>query len=193
MPRPSRRDDVVDSAVKLFAEEGFHAVGIDRILSEGGLAKMTLYRHFDSKQALILASLDARNRQILAWFGRKLAESNLPPPDRPLALFDALEEWIGGETELGPFNGCMFVRAAGEFPDLADPIHKAAAEAKENLRATIVSAVELAGYLEAEDLAGELMVLKEGATVLAQIHGSAEPVQHARRTARARLRAWLRA
>jgi AcrR family transcriptional regulator len=122
MPRPSRRDDVVDSAMKLFAEEGFHAVGIDRILSKGGLAKMTLYRHFDSKQALILASLEARNR-----------------------------------------------------------------------RATIVSAVELAGYLEAEDLAGELMVLKEGATVLAQIHGSAEPVQHARRTARARLRAWLRA
>lgn len=193
MPRPSRRDDVLDSALGLFVEEGFRAVGIERILSEGNLAKMTLYRHFGSKEALILAALDRRNRQVLAWFGRRLEESPLPPPERPLALFDALADWAEGETELGPFHGCLFVRAAGEFPELADPVHQAARRAKRDLLRLITGLAERAGYLEAEDLAAELLVLKEGASVLTQIHGRAEPIAHARRAAKARLRGWLRA
>lgn len=192
MPRPSRRDDVLESALGLFVEEGFRAVGIERILSEGNLAKMTLYRHFGSKEALILAALERRNAEVLAWFGKRIEESPLPPPERPLALFDALEDWAGGKTGLGPFHGCLFVRAAGEFPDLADPIHQAAKKAKADLRQLITTLAEKSGYLEAEDLAAELLVLKEGASVLCQIEGSTDPVVHARRAARARLRTWLR-
>jgi len=63
MPRPSRRNDLIETAQTLFNAEGFHAVGIERILSEGNLAKMTLYRHFPSKDALILGVLEAREKE----------------------------------------------------------------------------------------------------------------------------------
>ena len=68
MPRPSRRNDLIETAQTLFNAEGFHAVGIERILSEGNLAKMTLYRHFPSKNALILGVLEAREKAVNGWF-----------------------------------------------------------------------------------------------------------------------------
>ena len=66
--RVSRRDELVETALDLFYRNGFHATGIDRILAEAGVAKMTLYKHFRSKDDLIVAALERRDERFRAWF-----------------------------------------------------------------------------------------------------------------------------
>ena len=120
----SRRDQLIDTALDLFNRNGYHATGIDRILAEAGVAKMTLYKHFGSKDALIQAALERRDERWRAWFRDAVARRAETPRGRLLAVFDALEEWFVRPD----FHGCMFIRAAGEYAALDDPIHANAAE-----------------------------------------------------------------
>ncbi len=121
-----RRDHLVDTALRLFYRDGFHATGIDKILAESGVAKMTLYKHFKSKDELILAAVRRRDEQIRNWLMRAAERRARAPRDRLLALFDALEEWFRSDD----FSGCMFINASAEFGRCDDPIHAAAAEHK---------------------------------------------------------------
>ena len=66
MPSP-KRDHLVDTAAALFQRDGFHATGIDTILAEAGVAKMTLYNHFKSKDELIVAALEVEGARYIAW------------------------------------------------------------------------------------------------------------------------------
>ena len=127
----TRRDHLVETAAKLFARHGFHATGIDRILAEAGVAKMTLYKHFRSKDELILAALRRRDEEFRNWFVRKVEARARRPAARLLAVFDVLAEWF----EQPDFAGCTFVAAAAEFHPAEDPIHAAAAEHKRLLLA----------------------------------------------------------
>ena len=85
----SKRDLLINTALELFSREGFHATGIDRILSESGVAKMTLYNHFKSKDELILAALRRRDETFRNWFMRTVEASAETPRGRLLASFDA--------------------------------------------------------------------------------------------------------
>ncbi len=178
--RPSvRRERLLEAALALFNREGFHAVGIDRILAEAGVAKMTLYKHFPSKQALILAALQHRNQRILAWYDTALTARGGGPRERLLGLFDVLGDWF----DSGDFHGCLFVKAAGEYPDPADPAHKAAADYKRALLGLLTGLAEQAGASSPRLLAQRLLLLVEGATVLALVLGGREAARQARDTA----------
>ncbi|MCG8574931.1 MAG: TetR family transcriptional regulator [Flavobacteriales bacterium] len=190
MPRPSRRDHLVETATLLFNQHGFHATGIERILTEGRLAKMTLYRHFPSKDALILGVLQEREQAVNNWFAETLNRPGQKPVDRLLSLFTALEQWIEGTSPLGAFRGCLFVKAAGEFPDLADPIHEQAAIAKQGLTDLVQAVAVEAGFKKPKLLARQLMLLKDGAIVSAQIQGSAKPAKDARKAAEQLIGNW---
>lgn len=192
MPRPSRRDHLVETATSLFNHNGFHATGIERILTEGRLAKMTLYRHFPSKDALILGVLQAREQAVTAWFADVLNRPDQSPAERLLSLFGALEQWIEGKSPLGPFRGCLFVKAAGEFPDLADPIHAQAAQAKQAMTDLVQAVAVEAGFKKPKLLARQIMLLKDGAIVSAQIQGSAKPAKDARKAAEQLIAHWPR-
>ncbi len=163
----SRRDHLVDTAVELFARHGFHATGIDRVLKESGVAKMTLYKHFRSKDELILAALRRRDERFRNWFVRAVEELGRTPRERLLALFDALEEWLARPD----FAGCTFINASAEFGDPDDPIHAAAAEHKRLVLGYIRGLAQAAGTPDAEGLARQLMLLTEGAIVTAQVSG----------------------
>jgi|TARA_R110002072_G_scaffold115466_8_gene245782 AcrR family transcriptional regulator len=192
MPRPSRRNDLIETAQTLFNAEGFHAVGIERILSEGNLAKMTLYRHFPSKNALILGVLEAREKAVNGWFREVLADPNLEGKGRLLAIFDALEVWFENRSPLGKFSGCLFVRASGEFPHPTDPVHLAAADAKQAFVEMVAAAAELERFKKPRLLARELTLLKEGAIALAQIQGASKPALDAKNAAERLLADWPR-
>ncbi len=186
--RPStRRALLLDAALKLFAREGFHAVGIDRILAEAGVAKMTLYKHFASKQALIVAALARRNESFFLWLSAELEARGGAPRDRLLSLFDVLGEWFGADD----FHGCLFVKAAGEYPELADPVHQAAADYKLSVLALLTDLAAAAGAPSPRLLAQRLLLLVEGATVLAQVLGGREAARQARDTAALLLRQML--
>lgn len=172
----SRRDHLVDTAVALFGRHGFHATGIDRVLRESGVAKMTLYKHFRSKDELILAALRRRDERFRNWLVRAVEGRARSPRARLLALFDAVGEWIAGPD----FSGCTFINAAAEFADPDHPIHGAAAEHKRLVLGYLRGLAEAAGAAQADVLARQLMLLVEGAIVIAQVSGQAGAAAEAR-------------
>ena len=175
MAPPSRREDLVEAALRLFLRDGFHATGIAAVLEEAGLSKMTMYHHFQSKDELILATLELRDRLFRDWLFARMVALGATPRAQVLALFDALAEWFRGEAELGggkeTFRGCAFIKAAAEFPDLADPIHMAAAEHKKHIVETLGDLCRKAELPEPERLARRLAILKEGAVAEALVTG----------------------
>lgn len=170
----SKRDQLIDTAIALFYRDGFHATGIDRILAESGVAKMTLYKHFKSKDELIEAALRQRlepSRQMMAW-----ALENLAPRAAILTVFDGLHQLLHGKE----FFGCAFVNAAAEFHDREHPIHRVAALHKANAQLHFRTALERLGVAEPERLARQLQYLMEGAITMAHVQGPAEQAREAK-------------
>jgi AcrR family transcriptional regulator len=168
----SRRDELVDTALRLFYTRGFNATGIDKILAEAGVAKMTLYKHFRSKEELILAALNRRDEQFRNWLMSEMEKASPNPRERLLAMFDALEEWFNGRAFKGlGFNGCAFINAASEFGDHQHPIHRTAAEHKQRIVDYLEPLCRQAGAEDPAALAEQLALLKEGAIATAQVRG----------------------
>jgi AcrR family transcriptional regulator len=175
----TRRDQLVDTALDLFNRDGYHATGIDRILAESGVAKMTLYNHFGSKDALIQAALARRDERWRAWFRNAVARRAETPRGRLLAVFDALDEWFAQPD----FHGCMFIRAAGEYAGHDDPIHAIAAEHQRLVLAELRDLAAAAGAPRPARLAREIMLLALGAIVATQVNGPVEAGQAAKKAA----------
>ncbi len=167
----SRRDHLVNTALEMFCRDGFHATGIDKILAEAGVAKMTIYNHFRSKDELILAVLRRRDERFRHWFVRAV--------ERLLAIFDGLEEWFGRPD----FTGCTFINAAAEYTAQHDPIHAFSAEHKRLVEGYVRELAQAAEAADPETLAGSLMLLIEGAIALAHVTGTSDWARHARAAA----------
>ncbi|TAN57592.1 MAG: TetR/AcrR family transcriptional regulator [Magnetospirillum sp.] len=185
MPPKSRRDDLVEAALRLFLRDGFHATGIAAVLEEADVSKMTLYHHFQSKEDLILASLELRDRRFRDWLFTRMRALGGTPRAQVLALFDALGEWFRGEALIGPgeaevFCGCPFVKAAAEYADPEDPIHKLSAEHKRRIVETVGEMCHAAQLPEPERLARRFALLKEGAIADATIAGDATAAAEAK-------------
>jgi len=175
----SRREQLIDTAVELFYRDGFHATGIDKILAQAGVAKMTLYKHFKSKDELILAALRRRDEQFRNWFMRAVEGRAADPRERLLAVFDALGEWFARPN----FRGCMFVNASAEYCNCDDPINVAAAEHKRLVRNYVRGLAKDAAARDPDELADQLMLVIEGATAMAHTCAETGAAARARRTA----------
>ncbi|WP_432588820.1 helix-turn-helix domain-containing protein [Streptomyces sp. HD1123-B1] len=172
---------VLDSAAELFYGHGINAVGVDLIAKHAGVTKKTLYERFGSKEALISAYLRERDERWRSWLTAQVDAA--PPQDRILATFDALAAWMRRENP----RGCGFVNAAAELPDADHPARAVIADQKHWLRGYLRELCEEAGASEADDLADELLLLHEGATVLNGLSALADPVAVSRRMALAAL------
>lgn len=179
------RSRVLETADRLFYQEGIRAVGIDRIVAEAGVAKMTLYHHFPSKDELILATLRHREERVMEFFRSALARHGELGKDPIQSFFAAFEEWLSS----GGFRGCAFQNAAVE---LADPDHPGARFAREHkLRFSALLRGLVAETLgkEAPELVPRIALLVEGAIVTAVVHQQPEAAQIARDAALALLAA----
>ena len=174
-----RREHLVRTALDLFCRDGFHATGIDRILAESGVAKMTLYMHFRSKDELILAVLRRRDEEFRNWFIRAVEHRAKTPRARLLAVFDVIGDWFAEPD----FTGCTFVNAAAEYGGPDDPIHANAAEHKRLVRSYIRALAEAAGANQPDALANALNLLVEGAITMAYVAGERDAAQRAREAA----------
>ena len=161
----NKRDQLVETALKLFGQEGFHATGIDRVLEEAGVAKMTLYKHFKSKDELILAALRLRDERWRNCFMRTIEKQTKAPRGRLLAIFDFLAEWFADSR----FAGCMFINASAEYADHDHPIHAAASEHKRLVEMYVHDLAVQVGVPDPATLAAQLCLLMEGAIVTAQV------------------------
>lgn len=174
--RATARDRLVAAAMSLFDQEGFHAVGIDRILRQAGVAKMTLYKHFPSKQALIVTVLECRLADYFAALDAAIAKPDQTARERLLAVFDV----IAGVHGRPGYRGCLFLKAAGEFPEHDDPVHKVAIEHKLLSLQRLTELAEAAGAASPRLVAQRLLLLCEGATSLAQVVGGTVAIHQAR-------------
>ena len=181
----SKREQLVETALELFCQGGFHATGIDRILAESGVAKMTLYNHFKSKDELILAALRLRDERFRNSFMQKVERKTSDPVQRLLAIFDVLGEWCSSKG----FTGCTFINASAEFSGHDDPIHQAAAEHKRLLLNFIRQLTEAAGVDKPGVLAEQLNILMDGAVVTVQVTGECKITRRARSAAEVLIRA----
>src|SRR5215212_2232582 len=130
-----KRDRLLDAAMSLFYRDGYHAVGIDTILAEAKLAKMTLYHHFSSKEEMIVAALQRRWAITSAGVQAALDAAGPSPRKRLLALFDWYDRWLRSKE----FNGCSFIRAVAEYPQIDSPVHQLVIQQKRAARARIES------------------------------------------------------
>lgn len=179
----SKRDQLINTAQELFYREGYHATGIDRILAESGVAKMTLYKHFRSKDELIQAVLENREQAVLEQLAALRA--SVTPREAVLRVFDGLHAWISADD----FFGCSFINAAAEFHDREHPIHRQAAAFKAAFAEHLRESLERLGAADPESLARQVQFLFEGAMSMAHIQGPGDQAPQARAAAEALLRA----
>lgn len=175
----SKRDQLIDTALRIFNREGYHATGIDRVISESGVARMTLYNHFKSKDELILAVLRRRDENFRNWLMRTVERKAGTPAERLPAVFDALADWFNEKS----FSGCMFINAAAEYSDPDSAIHRLTAEHKLLLCRYLNDLAQNAGAKDARILADGLMLLMEGAIVMRYVAGRRDAAASARTAA----------
>jgi len=183
----SKREELVQKALESFYRGGFHAIGMDRLAKETGVSKTAIYKHFRSKDDLILATLRLRDEQFRNWLMRRIEALAQEPRERLSAIFVALGEWF---AEPG-FRSCMFIKASSEFQTRGEPIHTMSAEHKTLLNRYFAELAADAGVENADALARQLLVIKEGAIVLAHLHEPAQVAEDARAVARIAIEAAL--
>ena len=189
MRRSEIQGHLLETALKLFNENGYHATGIDLIIAEAGVAKTTLYRHFETKEDLILAALARRDENERDAMRAFVEQSTSHPTERLLVTFDFLEALFREER----FRGCFFLSAAGEHKDASDPVFRAASMHKRLVLAYFEELAYAARLAEPKRIAGEINLLHEGALAVAQMTRTSEPARQAKRMASRLLAAEARA
>jgi AcrR family transcriptional regulator len=179
----AKRDALLDTAEGLFARHGYRAVGIDAVLATAGVAKMTLYKHFRSKEELIVAVLERRAGTIATALAERIAAAPGDPTARLLAVFDWLENAVCSPE----FHGCLFIKAASEYPAAEDLPRQVAEAFKQGCRVLLEGLCRDLAVDDAEGLARQLQLLFEGALVVAFLQRTPLAAADARRAAEALL------
>ncbi|MET0511762.1 MAG: TetR/AcrR family transcriptional regulator [Thermoleophilaceae bacterium] len=175
--RGSARERILNTAYDLFSRHGIRAVGVDRIIAVSGVAKMSLYRHFRSKDELVIAFLEQREQRWTKDFILAEAERRgHTGAERLLAIFDVFDDWF---HEPG-FEGCSFVNVLLEFDDREHPVRRASVEHLANIRDFLREFAKEAGAGDPEALAREWHILMKG-SIVAAAEGDLEAAHRARR------------
>lgn len=164
------RDKLISTSSDLFYQRGFQAVGLDQILDAVGITKTAFYKHFESKDELIVAALEYRDQRDMAdWFAFFDARGQEDATGKLLAVFDLMDDWFGRPD----FRGCLFMNAATEFPSPSDPIHQAAIHHSQNVHRELQRMAAAAGASDPDSLARQILMLMTGA--IATRHATGDP------------------
>ncbi|WP_426400394.1 TetR/AcrR family transcriptional regulator [Ralstonia sp. R-29] len=165
--RASKRQQVVDKASELFSRHGFHPVGIDWIIAEADVARMTLYHHFAGKEDLIKEVLEQRYTFIMESLAAKLE----PMPNAEARL-KGIFDWYGAWFRTPEFAGCLFERALAEFGATCPKATDVAVRYRDDLLAIMEQLLsEIIPPSRARQLAGVYVMLLSGATADARAIG----------------------
>lgn len=162
------RQRLLEAADRLFYRDGIRTVGIDRIIAEAGVAKMTLYTHFSSKDDLILAVLQHREERVLEFFRSAMERHAGRSRDKLRAFFAALKDWF----ESPGFRGCAFQNAAVELADPAHPGTQFVRDHKRRFANMLRSLVDESIGKAAARVAPAVALLVEGAIMTAVVQGT---------------------
>ena len=161
---PDARERILEAAYELFSRQGIRAVGIDSIIERSGVARMTLYRHFASKDALVLAFLELREeRWTQGWLRSEVERRAVDPAERLLTIFDVFDEWF----QEPDFEGCSFVNVLLETADPTHELHRASARYLARIRAFVAGLAADAGVADPDGFARQWHILMKGSIVSA--------------------------
>ncbi|MER7432408.1 TetR/AcrR family transcriptional regulator [Nonomuraea rubra] len=163
------RSRLLATATRIFYAEGLHAVGIDRIVAEAKVTRATLYRHFPSKDELVVAYLQGIHQADRDQVGEALA-SGLPAADILRAIAESITEGIRSAR----FRGCAFLNAVAEYPDPEHPVHKAVLAHRAWFLHTVTDLLAQAGKTPPEPAGRHFVMLRDGAMVAGCLADSAE-------------------
>ncbi|HEX3414615.1 MAG TPA: TetR/AcrR family transcriptional regulator [Stellaceae bacterium] len=181
------RQRVLDTAAEMFYRDGVRAVGIDALIAQSGVAKMSLYRNFPSKDALVTAWLEDRNR----FFWRRWDKAEASRAGDPGGQLEAILDMIAATASHSKWRGCPFLNTATEFPE---PDHPARAVIIAHKRAVRERLRALAAAARARDpdlLAQQLQLLIDGAYAIGQSLGPSGPAKTVASAGRALIAAQL--
>ncbi|MFX3635573.1 MAG: TetR/AcrR family transcriptional regulator [Candidatus Pristimantibacillus sp.] len=169
--KSAAREQLLLTASSLFFHKGFHTVGVDTIASESGITKMTMYKHFPSKDHLIVAILERSSEMYWEWFEKTIygitdAEKQL------IAIFEA----VAHQHSLSPQSSfCLYQSVAVEFPYPEHMVNQAAVQHKQSIMKRLESICEEAGLNPPFPLARQLFVLLEGFCISSRFIGTDNP------------------
>ncbi|HEY0832801.1 MAG TPA: TetR/AcrR family transcriptional regulator [Azospirillum sp.] len=155
----SARERILETATELFYREGIRAVGVDTIIARSGVAKMSLYRNFASKDDLVCAWLEDTGRSFWDWWDRIVARAPGDPRAQIAALFAALGKWRAHPA----FRGCPFINTAIEYRDTDHPGRAIAEAHRREVRRRFTELAAAAGARQPALLADQLLLLLHGA------------------------------
>ena len=160
----SARERIVTTAYTLFCRHGIRAIGVDTIIERSGVAKMTLYRHFKSKDDLVLAVLDRREEKwTKQWLQTEVGKRTTEPAERLLAIFDVFDGWFRRRT----FEGCLFINALIEIDDRSHPVHRECRRQLARIRDFVAELAADAGVADPDAFARQWHILMKGSIVAA--------------------------
>ena len=165
--RMAPKDLLFETAARLFYRHGYRATGVDTIAMEAGIGKMTLYRHYPSKNDLIVAYLQESDRVFWEHFERS-TEAAPTASEKLTAFFVSLQDYVTGPA----CYGCPFLNVAAEYPESEHPGHQAALAHKEAVRVRFRELAQAAGATEPQALADALLLLMDGAYLAARMFGA---------------------
>jgi AcrR family transcriptional regulator len=177
--KPDARERILDTAYELFSRRGIRDVGIDEVIERAGVAKATLYRHFPSKNDLVIAFLERREELwTLAWVEAEAKRLGTTPEDQLLAIFELFDEWFHRED----FEACSFINVLLEM----GPEHRvgqASVRHLASIRSIVGRLAEEAGLGDPASFAHSWHILMKG-SIVAAAEGDAEAAKRARSMAR---------
>ena len=176
----AKRQLLVDTAIRLFSEHGYHGTGIDRIAEEAQVSKKTMYNHFRSKEELILAALKQHDSIFRNDLMKAVEQQGDTPYERILAIFDVAHNWFASDN----FFGCMFINAIGEYSEQDTPIRQVCKEFKSLIRSYLEELTDAAGIPGTHDVAAVLAMLLEGSIVTAQVSGVSDAAETGKQAAK---------
>ncbi|MGE0141555.1 MAG: TetR/AcrR family transcriptional regulator [Ilumatobacteraceae bacterium] len=173
------RERILAVAADLFYREGVRGVGIDRIIRDADVAKATFYRHFPSKDELVLAWLRAPQTRGLTWLIAELSATDAAPTERLLLVFDLIEEWMTSPH----FRGCAYINTSSETPEVGSAVHDEYRREARAAEAYLARTATEAGVDDPSAVAAQLMLLIAGAITRTGASRDAAPIGDARRLA----------
>lgn len=176
MKRAEKREHLIQVATELFNRCGYHASGIDRVIAEAGIAKTTLYRHFPSKEDLIVAVLKRIDAQYREDMRKGVDARTRDAKEKLLATFDVLEDWFRSKM----FYGCPFMSAASEYNVRNSSVFQEVVLHKRLMIAYFEELARAAGLDDPGRIGEEINLLHEGATAVAQVSGDSQTASRAK-------------
>lgn len=161
------KEILFETAARLFYQHGYRAVGVDAIASESGIGKMTLYRHYPSKDDLIVAFLRDSDEEFWQRF-EQITKEAPTAREKLLAFFESLQNYVTSPA----CYGCPFINVATEYPEVEYAGHQVALEHKQSVGLRFTQLAREAGASQPESLANALHLLMDGAYVAARMYGA---------------------